>query len=259
MWTKYKLEANYTYKWIIGNSEFYLKNLDKVISVKSTLLKDITGFAHNSIDESGMPVNSEWRNFVANKTKMVTVLPVMPNRPLLLKPITDIYILPERNCTIYVLIPVWIQFFAGSSADSANLLFEEPSEDLSGTWFGDPDNGILSYYFFTQVFFNNSDLTAKGHQVICPINIYNDSNSQLKIERLLIQTEYLKIFTDGVALVSNELKVRYKGESDSGLISFGKHAPLFAKDSKLLANERIQPPEGLLRKSFYFLKTGVGY
>ena len=223
------------------------------ISAKESFILNIL------ITEDEIPDSQDWNNYIADKSKSLNILPIMPDRSLLTKPSSSVYVLPNRSCTLYVLIPVWIQFFAGSGSNTSDLLIEEPSMILSSTWSGEPDNGILSYYFETPVCLNYNDLEPRKHEVICPINISNDSKSQLKIEQLLIQTEHLKIYSDGNILVSNELKVQYKGESGPSNISFGKHVPSFAKDAKQIAVERVQPTDGLLRKSFYKLKSGVGY
>lgn len=158
------------------------------------------------------------------------------------------------NINIYVNIPLWIQFYAGAD-NKDKFIYELSVFELSCTWFGEPDNGILSYSLFSPITTSLQKNSLKNEEALCPIKIYNESGTTLDFQRLAISVDFLNIYSENNLLYTNEIKVSYKGEKIISEIKYSQQAPGFLKEYKHLSRPRNPEKNNVLRKSFHLIKS----
>jgi hypothetical protein len=257
MWTKYTIDNDSIYFWKIGNIEFWIRKINKEwqIATKSVKEDDNKFVTANIVSDSG---NLEWKSFIADKTRTLTILPAMPDRPLVLRPQNTLKLLPEMSVQLYVHIPVWIQLYSGT-ARKENLICEFANTTLSSTWFGDPDNGVLSYSLPDDLNTSFEKSALLSHKVLCPLKITNNAASILDFQRLSLQVEFFNIYAEKSLLFTNEIKVKFKGENNVSDISYSNQAPSFITNSKLISAARNLERNSVLKKSFHFIKSLTDY
>ncbi len=238
IWQKIKLAYGETHEFALGNCRFKIIRHQK--EWQAGWLRNIPGKkAKNEYD---------WIYFIYDKPEL-NILPSLPDKPLVLKPDYPLRILPKNNMVNYIKVPVWVQFYAGA-VKTENLVMECPADELSTTWFGEPDNGELAYSLShpAENIFRKPELGSDF--VICPISISNESATTLDFQRFLVSVRYLSIFNDGDLLCSNETKVRYKGEQHASEVTFVQGKPNLSKDLQHLSSPRDTSTKSILRKSF---------
>jgi hypothetical protein len=256
-WDKYTLVEESIFKWMIGNSIYYVLGIGKEIKVAKISTDDINGTNHfEKIGLKELPDNLSWRSFITDKVSSFILHPSMPNRPLVIRTEHDIIVLPAKSLVLYVKIPVWAGFYVHSPSPD-NLLLEDSTLELSSTWFGPPDNGVLSYSLYNPVELSLDNIKVNDFEVICSLKISNESSQSLKLKRISLEVDRLKIYSGDLGLCTNEVKIKYKGQNSLSDTSFGKQAPAFLKEPKLLTSERDPSSKNILRKSFDFLITST--
>lgn len=254
IWTKYSLKNNQVYFWHVGNRQFYLSSNEKEIKIARQNAGILEKDLHKLMKASELPKDVLWRSYIVDNSTSIHIQPIMPDRPLVIKTAHDIFIMPGRSLTLYARIPVWLGFYI-HSINSGNLLLQDSSVDLSSTWFGPPDSGILSYSLYNPVTLSLENATTNDYEIVCPLKIFNGSTTSLKLERIALEVDHLKIYTGNIGLCTNEVRIKYKGENSLSDTSFGKQAPSFLNNSKILSQERDPDSKNLLRRSFDFLLT----
>ncbi len=257
MWKKYTIEPNKIYYWKLGACEFWVKKQNKEWQIASKNFNEPlmeTSIA-KEVDE---PNDVEWKSFIADKSNLLNIVPALPDRPVVVKPNNTFKLLPNMNVQLYVHIPVWIQLYSGS-AKKENLVYEFSSYELSSTWFGYPDNGILSYSLTNSIDTSFDKSSLANFKTVCPIKITNDCQTALDFQRLSLLVEFLNIYSENNLLFTSETKVKFKGENVVSEINYGQSAPSFIENPKHLASPRNPEKNNVLKKSFHFIKSLTDY
>ncbi len=258
IWKKYTSEKDKVFAWHIGEYMFYVKGEGKAFKVLNEKAENACSNTFEILTNNIFAPEKPWKSFISGKTDSVLLLPSMPDRPIVIKTEHDLQILPGKSVVLYALIPLWVKLYSGTESDQ-NLLVHLPVVDLSSTWFGETDDGVLSYSLYNPVLFAIDGFDWCDYEALCPIKIINDSNQVLKLERLSLDVSHLKIFSDLGKLVTNEVHFKYKGEVNASDINFAKTAPNFMKEAKLLVREHDPSSKNIIRKGFDFIKTGTTY
>lgn len=257
MWEKRSIEEGKIYYGKLGNKSFWIKKNGKEWKISNETTKghpeemDFTSVEHD-------PEGIKWNSYIADRNSILNLQPALPDRPIVLKPKNIFQLLPGMNTQLYFHIPIWIQFYSGN-IKKENLITEFPSTELSSTWFGDPDNGVLSYSLQSEI---NTNLTKTGqlhHETLCSVKIINNSSTILNIQRLLLHVEFLGIYSENSHLYTSEIKVTFKGENAVSDLYYSPHAPSFLEKSKQLTTPRNPERKNVLRKSFHFIKSLTDY
>lgn len=189
---------------------------------------------------------SRWA--LRNEGMSVQLSPVFPNLPVVVKPEYQFKLIQGGSAEIYVRIPVWIQVKALSENDLR--ITELPSLQLSRTWFGSFFDGELCYWFKTTARRVLEENIFKPHLCVCPIEIVNNSDEELEIDKLCLRTEQLSIFMDAKSLWSDHMTIEYKGGNNfSDIIVSGK-PPKEAKDATLIGTPRNPVRKGFAQRTF---------
>lgn len=243
IWQKLKFAPGETKEFSIGSYKLIIIRFQKEWQI---------GWGENL---SGKMEKSDygWTYFISEKPE-INILPALPDRSLVLKSDHPVRVLPKTSVMNYIRIPVWVQIYAGMIKPE-NLVLECPVEDLSSTWFGEPDNGELAYslpHFAEYAFIQPS---LEPDYAVCPLNISNESSVILDFQRLLVSVRYLSIFNDGDLLCTNETKVRYKGEQHNNEVTFVQGKPNLSKNLQHLSSPRDSATKSIVKKSFSLIKN----
>ncbi len=253
MWSKILIEQGSTYYWKLGFKEIYLQKRNKEWLFS---LQDLQETAKDLIcgEQASPPVNAEWLTFIGDTGNTVLSLPAFPDRPIVVKPKTALKVLPEKEVLLFIEVPLYIQFYSETNK-SENLIFECSSQELSSTWFGEFDDGTLAYSLPLDISTAFEKHKHAGHNIICPVRLINDSSMTLDVQRFLLSGEYLTIYKDKKELWSNEVKIKFKGESEFSDVQYVNQPPSFIKNAVQIANARSSKSTNVFSKSFHFIKS----
>lgn len=244
IWGKIPLQKNSSYELVIQDVKLVLNSSNDVIAFKHTRADEFIGDAKV--------------NRVVGKAHEMFILPALPGRTLVLKPKTNLSILPSTTFKFYVYLPVTFQLYAGV-VKAENKVFEHSVESLSSTWFGEPDEGELCYALYTS-FDTQINEDKKGNDfVICPIDIINNSKEILEVKRLAVRGVHLNIYTNDELMISNKVKIKYNGFESLSDIQFSKTATGSIPNLKQIATARMPEDNTVFKRSFQLIRHITQY
>lgn len=204
------------------------------------------------------PAVEGWSRFVTLQQDELSVLPALPDRPIVVRPFMRVSLLPGRWAQFFVAVPVWISLVARKVKNET--VFEEfPSQLLSNTWFGDPQGGELCYALHTPLLREEPTKAFPPYFIICPLIIKNSSTETLQFQRLCIHVENLQIFHTDKGLVTNQINVVFRGEDNSSQIDVQKKPHKDAIKPELVRAPREPMSRSVLRKTFDRFKEMTGF
>ncbi|OGV49286.1 MAG: hypothetical protein A2X49_07270 [Lentisphaerae bacterium GWF2_52_8] len=198
------------------------------------------------IEDAEAPESLDWRRFiVGDDGNALQLQPLMPDRPVIVRPEEPITMVSGRKTTFFVGVPVFIRVFAGK-----NALCELPSEIMSNSWFGTPIQGELCYSFHTKGRRSAQQLSPQSNRAVCPIEIRNESGQDLNFERICLRAPYLSIYQGIERLWNGMVRVTRHREQRLGDIEYVEGPPSFDGASSRLGTQREAPEKSILFKTF---------
>ena len=204
------------------------------------------------------PQNMDWLRFVSARDESLELLPVLPDRPLVIRPDSPVAIFPERVARIFVSVPVWFRFVAVLGKSRTNVI-DFPSRMLSNTWFGDPASGELCYSLDAPLTRSPEQVRFGASSVTCILVVRNSSEEKLDFERICVHVENLSIFEDGEKLWTNEVEVAFKGTDQISQIDIQDRPPSDLPDAKKITQPRVVLNSNILRRSYSFIRQFTGF
>jgi len=198
------------------------------------------------------PVGGQWRRLGSvSETPKLRFRPMMPNRPVVVRPEMPYTILPGERIQFFVGLPIWLAV----ETESEIRLLEEAVIHLSNTWFGAPMEGELAYAMRTWARREAEDLDFEPWRVVCPVRLKNMTKDKLSFERICIRARFLDIYQDGKkGLWSNESGVSVRGGNNWSRISYARGAPKELKNPELLVKSTEEVKGGFSLRAL----TGAG-
>ncbi len=239
--------------WQVGPCKLWVKRTEDEWQVAVQ-----RGASENGLtvaDTQEPPSGVTWTRWAAiNDDYIFRLLPVMPDRPALVRPESPFTFPPQSNLHFYVSIPIWLRLATG--ANGGNVLRDEAVVVLSNSWFGDPMEGRLCYALKTTARRSSRFLRILPHLAACRVHIKNRSEKMLAFERLCIHTAHLCLYHDDKRFWTNQIDVTYGGESQPDSIAFAG-APKPAGQANVITEAREPVKKGLFQKSFSDFKAFV--
>ncbi|HUX21795.1 MAG TPA: hypothetical protein VMW69_11195, partial [Spirochaetia bacterium] len=163
--------------WQIGFVRFWIRRVSDewfiaMEETKENRKRPIAG------EEAPAPAGLQWNRYVAGKMAKIVVRPVLPDRPVVIKPSSAVKILPGKGSRYFIHLPVWVSITEGS-VKNRTALTEHPGVLLSSTWFGNPDDGELCYSFTTDLYKSPEEREDLPLMAVCPLTIRNGSPTTL--------------------------------------------------------------------------------
>ena len=257
MWNKITLEKDLRYSLGIGDLLMWVSNSDKEWKVSYNRVNEPTP-EFSPLNVSMDAAEKDWITIVADKNRSLNIVPSLPDRPVVIKPLNEFKILPKSNTQLFIPIPVWLQLYAGTEKKE-RLIMELPSEELSSTWVGEADNGILAYSLKNKLHSQLDKNKLAFHEVLCPVKVSNESGIILDFNRFVLNVDQLSIYTENNKLFTNEVHVKFKGESVLSDVHFATQSPSFIEGAKKISEPRDGSKKNALKRSFYFFKSLTQY
>ncbi len=196
---------------------------------------------------------SESDLFQTGKQDDLLIVPALPPKPVVLKN-SGIRILPDQNMRFFVKIPLWLQFYR-SELGNENFITEYPLFRLSDTWFGEPDEGEPAYALGNFYQKNLSLIEVKPWEAICPVNIRNNSNTLLEVQRFIIRTDYLSLVFSNNQIFTSLTDIEYKGKEQISSASYSLNNSIHGDSFRQIAQPRNAGGKSLLKINFHFIKN----
>lgn len=230
--------------WIRRESEEWLIAFEET---QDSLRQPIAG------RELEAPEGLQWNRYVAGKASRIVVHPVLPDRPIVIRPSSPVKILPDKGSQYYIHVPVWVAILDGGPK-SQTLLAEHQGSFLSGTWFGDPVDGELCYSFTSELYKTPDEREDLPLMAVCPLKIRNGSSSTLDFQRICVRVPHLDLYTGERYLCTNEVELVYRGP-DQSQITFRENPPGPERDLKRISPPRIPLNRSVIKKSFDYFRS----
>ena len=204
------------------------------------------------------PKEEDWIRLVSTTDETLELSPVLPDRPLVIRPESPLSIFPKRYASFFVALPVWYRFTAVSAKGRTNLI-DIPSRVLSNTWFGDPSGGELCYSLDAQLRRASTLQEDRETVVTCSLAVRNGSEEKLNFERICAHVENLSVFEDDEGrLWTNEIKVLFKGTEQISQLTIQNRPPTDISTARKIAIPRETTNKNILRRSFVFFRQITG-
>jgi hypothetical protein len=200
----------------------------------------------------------DWKRWVVGEnSNAVSILPIMPDRPIVVRPEVPVKIPEGHEALFFVNIPVWVEIVLDNTEEIA--LCKEPSIVLSNIWFGDPMSGELCYSLRTKASRQVIDTNPKPHRATCPVRILNTTNSQLDVDRFCVHVEHLNMYKGISRLWTNEVRISFQGEDAVSRIDYAKEQPEYEETDQIISKARTIWKKTLLKRSLgtFRLLTGI--
>ncbi|UCF17103.1 MAG: hypothetical protein JSW59_06510, partial [Phycisphaerales bacterium] len=141
----------------------------------------------------------------------------------------------------------WVRITAGEGEEIE--LCEEPSVDLSNTWFGDPMSGELGYSLRSRARREISETRAEPHRALCPVTIRNTSPEQVKVERFCVHVAHLGVYPGESRLWTNGVQIAFRGEAEVSQVEYSEQPPGYEETGNVLSYPRTPVRTTLLKRS----------
>jgi hypothetical protein len=198
------------------------------------------------------PESSQWRHYLYEESGGLHPSPILPNRPLVVKPDRSLTLLPGQRTLFFIELPVW--FMLSTDGPHAVRIFEEPLGSLSRTWFGDPVTGELCWGLATRLHHSLDSVQPRSWLSVCPLAIENDSDTDLVFEKICLHVENLNLFRGSERLWTNSLNAVFQGPDQATQMEIVREPPSYESGMTLVQAAR-QPSAGWnIRRTFGMLK-----
>jgi hypothetical protein len=188
------------------------------------------------------------RYVLSESPQYVHLSPVLADRSVVVQPEKPFYIPTQQNTTLFISSPLWVKL---SYDAGVSVLTEIPIVRPSDTWFGpNTMDGESCYASKTSARMSLKDLPRRFHRAITPLQIYNDSESHLLLERINLPVSCLDLYESAdEQLWTQEIKmVKDKNEVTAGL-EILPGPPQYTPEARRLSEAREKMDENtIIRK-----------
>jgi hypothetical protein len=230
--------------------------------IASQLRGDEIWLVHGRLEagESGPEIPAgagEWSRWAApGRQGELNIVPLPPDRPLVLQPEKPFHLLPGASARIYVRVPVWVQ--VRIPGPTGPLLQEIPSLVLSDTWWGTFTEGELCYWLPINARRAAPPEIFLPDRIVCPVELLNQARDELPVEKILLRSQHLTVFKGQGCLWSDEVIVRHRGDEGGSVVEMTGSPPAEAGDARLLAQPRTAPARSFTARTFARIKGFPG-
>jgi hypothetical protein len=220
------------------------------------MVDDELRIGHGTEDEGAE--GARWSRWAPRKdwNRELRLRPVLPARTVVVRPEEEFWLGQGATARIYVRVPVGVQIEAGDRPDTALLTL--PTQVLSDTWWGSAEEGELCYYLETTARRVMRPEEYVEHRCVCAIDLVNDSDHALLVDRIALRTAYLAIYRDGERLLGNTTRVRYRGADLESELSVEDGPPADAESPVLMTPAEERMARGFTARTFARLRSSLG-
>lgn len=176
----------------------------------------------------------------------LVLMPRLANRPVVVRPISPVYVLPHQNVTIFLSTALWI-----------DIKLTEPDLTLhttalyrpSDTWFGPlAGEGELCYASQTFGRMRLKDMDIRPHRALTAVHIENSKHEPLYLERIKLPVELLSLYAaEDNSLWTNSIHLVSLKNEGLASIKIDKDPPALAHNPKLIRKSEAKSDNIILR------------
>ncbi|UCC26396.1 MAG: hypothetical protein JSU98_04685 [Gemmatimonadales bacterium] len=186
----------------------------------------------------------------------IALTPAHPDRPVIVKPEDEFWLLKGAEARIYVRIPLVVRVEALGAARSTVVSLS--TKVLSDTWWGSREDGELCYFLDTKARRSMEEQGFLEHLCVCPLQLKNLSPDDLLVTRIALRPKHLSVFRDGNRLWSELTSVRYRGEEVGSELDVASEPPEEATAPERLSAAEIPMARGFTARTFARLRSSLG-
>ena len=239
LWGAQKVFDDTFYLWKSSSVRVWFRRNKRRFSIGSEYVEDLSDILPELSDDSSViPESLDWHNCVVEKSPTeVTILPVMPDKPILFNLETPILLHSGTAISVYIEIRSWLRFI--DSSHSGSIIYELPTVQPHKAWFGPTTtDGSICYWRREKAAYSHLETSGQSHLVVCPVTIYNRSVKSLNLDVIYLPVSKLSVFSSDKGLVTDRVQVTYAGENEVSQVRVSGKAPPYASSASLLSNPR---------------------
>jgi hypothetical protein len=189
------------------------------------------------------------RYIVDDAHPLFSLLPLLPDRPVITRPVSPVFVPAGEAVRLYVTMPVWLQLAVGADR---KVLAEIPVQRLSDTWFGpNTCEGELCYALRSRCRLSLSEDAFVPHRVVTPLRIRNRSTELMVLERVNVPVRQLSLYAEPSGrLWTGELALERTEDGRFASVDIEIGAPPEARGASPLAGPREPAPKKTVIRAF---------
>lgn len=197
-----------------------------------------------------VPEGLDWANMLFREAPREFCLrPLVPDRPLVVKPAHPVTIPSGESGHFFVPVPVFLQavVLAGRKEFELGTI---STQSLSDTWFGSVTEGDLCYSVPMPASMEFESLRPHAHHIVFPVEVENHSEEKLVVEKLCLRTAYAALYCGVEHLWGSTVKIRHEGGFKGTSIRYSTEMPTFEKGLNEVSKPSKREERGLYRLTF---------
>ena len=242
-WGRFSVNIGCTHHWVLGGLDLSITRLKSEWEIKYSYFKSDNSDEVDSIwqRKPQMLLNAEAVNEPHHHVRVacrqtadtLALTPRMADRSLVIRPWDTLQILPGEEVTLFIGAPLWLRIELNERQDHA---VDIPLRRISDTWFGpSPREGEMCYAGRTRASTDQSQLMNRPYRALLPVQIQNQDDSHLILERISLPVPYLNLYRDkGGTFWAQGLTLTREMDRNNVRIQIDKSAPKLALDAKLI-------------------------
>lgn len=202
--------------------------------------------------------SEESARFISQTSRTeINLSAALPDRSISTRFTTPLSVLPNDSVRFYVASPLWVQVKPTVGAPPLDI----PTWRLSDTWFGTPTAGELGYSGLLPAYFSKNQLPHRSDLAITPVNVRNDSDEILVIERLSIPGDHLTLYySDDHGFWTDAITVEHSASAELSNVQYHRHSPDEAERARQVAPPRRGEHESMsVSRVFNAIHKGLSF
>lgn len=210
-----------------------------------------------SYGPSQVPEDVEWTRWaLKNDVSRLSVLPVLPDLPVMVYPEYPLKIAAGAKIRIFTRVALWVRI--QTDEKEPVIICEMPTMFSSKTWFGSRYDGELCYSATTKTRRALSPDTYESHLINCAITIHNRSDKFLDFQSFCFRVGRLDVYSKENVLWSNETHIQFEGEDQLSEVVISSKPPAEADGGKLITEAREKSNRNIASRTFNKIIKEIG-
>lgn len=228
LWSTFRISDDRTYHWVNGPLQLWARlrhnDLHLALQRQDSQEGPWTVVEAETVEPED---DLEWQRWaMPDDNPKLHFRPVMPDRPIVVRPEAPLVIPPGVTCIFYAMMPIWVELLQGDDPAALQTITKLPHVILSNTWFGDDTmSGVLCYGMRTTARRNRQELPFRPHRATCAIKVVNDSEDHLECTRFCIRVEHMSLYLRDNSLFTSAVEIAYRGQERGQRLSYHEKRP----------------------------------
>lgn len=253
-WGSYQLGFETSRIWTIGPLTLIVRCLNNEWQIGQERKTDNlvnSDLCETRITDQLPDILAKNSRYVFHQTSgLLTLLPLMADRPIITRPQIPFYLTAGEEVTVYVSSSLWLELWVGASPRKSleRIAIQRPSD----TWFGPSTrSGELCYASTTHCRLSLKDQPHRPHRAITPVLIRNQADTTLAVERLNMPAPSLPIYASASGqLWTPKITLTRDKDGDMAALKIDKKAPKEAESALRISEPLNKIENGLLFRAF---------